>query len=196
VILEEANGTAQRAMPAMAGAYPYSSSCPDAEVEILLKTPILAQGCGMRTPPDTYWTWGRDFTWVRTLGPDGRPIVLAGVHLGRPYPPWRQPVERRALAESVAFMNSSRVLVAGDLNIVPWSFAMRELDGLMRPLTRRTFWLPTYPALIKVTRKGWTAPLLPIDHVYAGAEWPRTKLTRFSIPGSDHFALEVDAQLR
>lgn len=197
VIVEEANGTVQRAAAlVLAGAYPYSTACPDAGVEILLKTPILAQGCGMPMPPGSYEQWGRDFAWVRTLGPDGRPIVLAGVHLGRPYPPVRQVVERRALAAALAPLAGSRLLVGGDLNLTPTSFGMRQLDRLLRPLTRRSFWLPTYPGLVGVTHKGWTFPVLPIDHVYADAAWSRTRLTRFAITGSDHFGLQVDAQLR
>jgi endonuclease/exonuclease/phosphatase (EEP) superfamily protein YafD len=196
VILEEADGATQTAAHLLAGVYPYSSTCGDAGVEIWLKTPILAQGCGTATPPHAYRTWGRDFVWVRTRGPDGRPIVLAGVHLGRPYPPQRQAVERLALAKTLTPMAGARVLAAGDLNIAPWSFGMRQMDGLLRPLARRTFWLPTYPALIVGTRKPWAIPFLPIDHVYADAGWSRTAVTRFGIPGSDHFGVQVDAQLR
>jgi endonuclease/exonuclease/phosphatase (EEP) superfamily protein YafD len=197
VIVEEANGMAERAATQiLSGAYPYSTACPDSDVKIWLRTPILAQGCGLTMPAGSYPTWGRDFAWVRTLGPDGRPIVLAGVHLGRPYPPVRQAVERRALAGALAALSGSRVLAAGDMNTVPSSFGMRRMDGLLRPLTRRTFWLPTYPALIGVTHEGWGSPFLAIDHVYADAGWSRTKLTRFAIIGSDHFGLQVDAQLR
>ncbi len=197
VIVEEANGTVQQAATlVLSGAYPYSTTCPDSGVKIWLKTPILAQGCGMTMPPGAYPAWGRDLTWVRTLGPDGHVIVLAGAHLGRPYPPVRQVVERRALAAAVVPLAGSRVLVAGDLNTVPSSFGMRRMDGLLHPLTRRTFWLPTYPALIGVTHKRWGIPFLPIDHVYADAGWSQTKLTRFAITGSDHFGLQVDAQLR
>jgi endonuclease/exonuclease/phosphatase (EEP) superfamily protein YafD len=196
VIVEEADGSAQSAATQLSAAYPYSSACPEAGVEIWLKTPILSQGCGMATPPGSYKTWGKDFAWVRTLGPDGRPIVLAGVHLGRPYPPLRQKVERQALADAITRLGGARVLVGGDLNTVPSSFGMRRMDRLLRPLTRRTLWMPTFPGLIGTTHRRWFIPLLAIDHVYADAGWFRTKLTRFDIPGSDHFGLQVDARLR
>jgi endonuclease/exonuclease/phosphatase (EEP) superfamily protein YafD len=196
VILEEGDGTALRARSVLTNAYPYSTACPQAGVEIWLKTPILAQGCGMSTPVGSYRTWGQDFAWVRTLGPDGRPMVLAGIHLGRPYPPARQLVERRALAEALKSLGGSRVLAAGDLNLTPWSFGMRQIDGLLRPLTRRSFWLPTYPAMIDLTHQRWSTPFLPIDHVFADASWSRTKLTPFAMTGSDHLGLQVDAELR
>ncbi|MGZ3272278.1 MAG: endonuclease/exonuclease/phosphatase family protein [Caulobacteraceae bacterium] len=196
VIVEEANGAIVTALPMLAAAYPYSSDCPGGGVRIWLKTPILAQGCGMKTPPGTYPTWGQDFAWVRTMAPDGRPIVLAGVHLGRPYPPRRQAVERQALADALAPMGAARVLVAGDLNTASWTFGMRRTDGLLRPLIRRTSWPPTYPALIGTTQKPWPIPFLPIDHVYAGAGWVQTRMARFPIPGSDHLGLQLDARLR
>ena len=67
VIVEEADGTARSAVTqVLSGVYPYSTACPDAGVEIRLKTPILAQGCGMTMPTGSYQTWGRDFVWVRT----------------------------------------------------------------------------------------------------------------------------------
>lgn len=196
VIVEEANGAIAAADPMLAAAYPYSSACPGDGVRIWLKTPILAQGCGLQMPQQTYMTWGQDFAWVRTLAPDGRPIVLAGVHFGRPYPPRRQNAERQALAQAVARMDAPRVLLAGDMNLTPWSFGMRRVDRLLGPLIRRTSWLPTYPALIGTTRKPWPIPFLPIDHVYAGADWLGTSLASVPIPGSDHLGLEVQARLR
>jgi len=193
VIVVESNGTWERARPILAAAYAYSSFCPETGVEIWLKTPILAQGCRMPTPSGSYHTWGEDFVWVRTLGPDGRPLVLVGVHLGRPYPPGRQDVERQALPGAVAGLARDRVLLAGDMNAAPWTFAMGALDRVLRPLRRWTFWQPTYPALIK---HRLTPPLLPIDHVYAGAGWAPARIEPFRTPGSDHFALQIDAQLQ
>lgn len=182
-----------RARSWLIAAYPYSSACPDAGVEIWLKTPILAQGCRMPTPVGTYKSVGQDFAWVRTLGPDGRPLVLAAVHLARPFPPRRQPVERRVLADALKPLVGGRLLLAGDMNVAPWSFGMRELDRRLRPLRRWTFWRPTYPAMLK----RWSStPVLPIDHVYAGSGWVPARITSFRTPGSDHLALEIDARLQ
>jgi endonuclease/exonuclease/phosphatase (EEP) superfamily protein YafD len=193
VIILEANGTWGRARQILAAAYPYSSACPQTGVEIWLRTPLLAQGCRMPTPPGSYQTWGEDFVWVRTLGPDGRPVVLAAVHLGRPFPPGRQGVERLGLARAMAGFAGQRVILAGDMNAAPWTSAMRALDRGLGPLRRWTFWQPTYPALIK---RRPTPPLLPIDHVYAGPGWAPAAIARFRTPGSDHFALQIDARLQ
>ncbi len=79
------------------------------------------------------------------------------------------------------------------MNAAPWTFAMRALDRGLRPLRRWTFWQPTYPALVK---RRPTPPLLPIDHVYAGPGWARTRIARFRTPGSDHFVLQIDGRLQ
>jgi endonuclease/exonuclease/phosphatase (EEP) superfamily protein YafD len=192
LIVVEPDGL-ERAREMLMAAYPYSSACPGAGVEIWLKTPILAQGCRMPTPSGTYKSVGQDFAWVRTLGPDGRPLVLAAVHLGRPYPQRRQPIERRVLADALAPLSGQRVLLAGDMNVAPWSFAMRELDRRLRPLRRWTYWRPTYPAVVKLRP---TPALLPIDHVYAGAGWRPEQIDLFRTPGSDHLALQIDARLQ
>jgi endonuclease/exonuclease/phosphatase (EEP) superfamily protein YafD len=192
LIVVESSGL-ERARALLAAAYPYSSACPDAGVEIWLKTPILAQGCRMPAPPGAYKSVGRGFAWVRTLGPDRRPLVLAAVHLARPYPPRWQPIERRILADALAPYSGQRIMVAGDMNMVPWSFAMREVDRRLRPLRRWTFWRPTYPAVVK---RQPTPALLPIDHVYASSGWLPEQISRFRTPGSDHLALQIDSRLQ
>jgi endonuclease/exonuclease/phosphatase (EEP) superfamily protein YafD len=192
LIVVESSGL-ERARAILAAAYPYSSACQDAGVEIWLRTPILAQGCRMPAPPGAYKSVGQGFAWVRTLGPDGRPLVLAAVHLARPVPPRWQPIERRVLADALAPFSGQRVLLAGDVNTAPWSFAMRELDRRLRPLQRWTFWRPTYPTLVK---RQPTPALLPIDHVYANSGWRPAHIAQFRTPGSDHLALQIDARLQ
>lgn len=192
LIVVEASGL-ERARSRIAAAYPYSTACPDAGVEIWLKTPILAQGCRMPAPPGAYQSVGRDFAWVRTLGPDGRPLVLVAVHLARPIPPRWQPVERRILGDALAPFTGQRLLMAGDMNAAPWTFAMKEIDRRLRPLRRWTFWRPTYPAIVK---RQTTPALLPIDHVFAGPGWLPGRIVSFRTPGSDHLGLQVDARLQ
>jgi vancomycin resistance protein VanJ len=176
--------------------YPYASTCPGATVEIRLKVPLLAQGCGLQDSGSGYHAWRAAFVWVRAPGPQGRPLVLATVHLERPYPPDRQALQRRILAQALRQApKGDPLILAGDFNTVPWSFGMRDQDRLLRPLRRWTHLQPTYPAQINTTLQPWPLPVLPIDHLYASAPWTPVRVAAIRIPGSDHFGLQADLAL-
>jgi vancomycin resistance protein VanJ len=177
--------------------YPYASQCAGDDVQIRVRTPILDEGCGLDVADDLQGALGAAFVWVRVLGPDRRPLVLATVHLERPYPPGLQALARRALARAIERLPRGEPLIlAGDFNTVPWSFGMRTQDGLLKPLRRRTRFQPTFPAQINVTSQPWDFPMLPIDHLYASPNWQLGRLSRFRVPGSDHFALMAELILR
>jgi endonuclease/exonuclease/phosphatase (EEP) superfamily protein YafD len=192
VLLQETDGTAARARGVLAHDYAYVTHCPGAGVQIWIKTPILAQGCGLTMPPDARPNWGRDFVWLTTLGPDRQPITLATTHLGRPYPPARQIMEREALGKALARLPGKALIVAGDFNTTPWTFAMRRQDRDLRPLRRQTLFWPTWPAQINMLLRPWNMPFMPIDHIYTGSRWATTRLTRVRVAGSDHFATQAD----
>jgi len=195
VFLQETNGTATRARSVLAHDYAYSTSCPDSGVQIWVKTAILAQGCGLSLPQDARPGWGHDFIWIKVIGPDGAPMILATAHLGRPYPPARQSLERQALIAALARLNRQALILTGDFNTVPWSFAMRRQDRYFKPLRRRTLFRPTWPAQINMLLRPWNLPFLPIDHIYTGPQWGAARLTRFRVAGSDHFATQADLML-
>ena len=195
LIVEEADGTIQKVRGLLAARYPFVTTCGQG-IDIWLKTPILAQGCRLPAPPGSYHAWGEGFAWARTLGPDGKPVTIVAVHFGRPYPPGRQRVEQNALPITLAPLTGDRTILAGDFNMTPWSFAMRRLEGSLRPLRRRTHWQATYPARLNVTQAEWGLPVLPIDHIYAGSAWSPFGIKRFRVPSSDHFALDAQTVLR
>lgn len=194
LLLEETDGSAGIALGEIDRAYPNATRCPLAGLTIWTRGPILDQGCGLGTPPGDEKTWGRSFAWASTIGPDGRPIILAVVHLGRPSEASRQVWERAALARAMARFPGARVVLAGDFNTAPWTFGMFRQDQLLRPLRRISRFMPTYPALIAHNRWDW--PWLPIDHVYIGSAWRPAGLSRFRTNGSDHSGLQADLVLR
>ena len=194
VMVQETDGPVMEAIGLLQKAYPYSTNCPEANVQILVKTKVLAQGCGLYVPAAGWKTWGKSFAWLRTAGPDGRPITLAVVHFGRPYPLQQQAMERRALSEALRhFTPQDETILAGDFNTAPYTFAMFAQDRVLAPLHRLTFWQPTFPALLLHQR--WDFPLLPIDHMYAGARWRAAAVTGFRVNGSDHRGLQADLRL-
>lgn len=112
--------------------------------------------------------------------PEGELDVWA-VHTRPPIFP-NDTEERNALMMMVAREIASRdrpVILAGDLNIVPWSAdfkRMREAAGMHD--ARRGF-KPTFPA-------DFGLPLIPIDHVLHSAHFRTVGTRTVKLPGSDH----------
>jgi endonuclease/exonuclease/phosphatase (EEP) superfamily protein YafD len=74
-----------------------------------------------------------------------------------------------------------RLILTGDFNSTPWSFARRREDAALG-LERRTHALPTWPA-----NALFGLAFLPIDHVYAGSGWRTVSVRRGPRLGSDHY---------
>jgi endonuclease/exonuclease/phosphatase (EEP) superfamily protein YafD len=187
VFLQESLGTLSVAMPLLRARYPYASEAVDSGAQILVKTPITAEGRHprSRTPDDL------DLVWVQTTTPDGTPVTLVTTHFSWPFPPGRQAAHRRVLADRVSRLPGAELILAGDFNTTPWSFAMRRQDRALAPLRRVTRAWFSWPARLTGLGRSWPVPLLPIDHIYAGPGWTGARLTRVRIPGSDHFATEA-----
>jgi endonuclease/exonuclease/phosphatase (EEP) superfamily protein YafD len=187
VFLQEVNGTLNAELTLLKSKFPYASNCIGSGVQILLKFPIVDQGCDRGSDGDVQ----PDMVWVRTLASDGRPVVLFTTHFGWPFPPGPQQAQRLRLAAKVHALPMGDMILGGDFNTTPWSFAMKRQDELLAPLTRRTIAWFSWPARLDALRSPWSLAVLPIDHVYSGPNWKSARLSRLRIPGSDHFATEV-----
>src|SRR5690606_2020219 len=118
----------------------------------------------------------------------GEPIEVVSVHLDRVTEgdmAEEQMREVRAMARSLG----PRAIVGGDFNATPWTRTLRELDAAI-PLERRTRALFTWPtpsrAMTEYELRS-PLPLVPIDHVYAGAAWRVLEVRRGPDIGSDHY---------
>ena len=125
--------------------------------------------------------------WARIDDGTG-PFVVVGLHLTWPVPPRPHETQSRRTAERLAVFDSSSLIVAGDFNATPWSFALRRQDARFA-IPRLTRAMATWPAAR--TQWGFTIPLafLPIDHIYAGPAWRLVSLSRGPRLGSDHLPL-------
>ena len=192
-LLLQEEDSLSKAHDVIAAAYPFSMACPGGGVGIWLKTPILDHGCSLPMPAGAPSDWGQEFVWVRTMGPGSRVVTLASVHLGRPYPPGRQAMERLALARAMGRLpKQGAVVLGGDFNTVPWTFAMRAQDRALQPLRRRTWLWPTWPGRINLLNRPWPWPILPIDHLYTSAAWAPVRQQRLTVKGSDHVATRFE----
>ena len=125
-----------------------------------------------------------------TFGAGAAAYTVLAAHLPEPTEGYAV-LARRMLATLASRYDRAHLIVAGDFNLTPWSFALRGLDralGLQR-VDRAAYSWPARVAFGGLRVK--TVPFLPIDHVYAGSAWRLVSLTRAPPPGSDHDALEV-----
>lgn len=74
-----------------------------------------------------------------------------------------------------------RMIIAGDFNSTPWSFARRREEARIG-LERRTRALPSWPT-------NFGIPFLPIDHIYAGGDLRTVSVERGPYLGSDHYPI-------
>jgi endonuclease/exonuclease/phosphatase (EEP) superfamily protein YafD len=124
--------------------------------------------------------WPRLPSFARaTFASPTTPFTIVAAHLPHPTVPGQLP-RASALAELLDRYDRKRLIVAGDFNLAPWSFGLRYLDqrlGLERR-DRALFSWPSYRSPI---------PLVPIDHVYAGADWRTVSISRGPNLGSHHY---------
>lgn len=107
-------------------------------------------------------------------------FTLVGVHYARPQKLATHKENTRRMLQIVEPLPRSRLILAGDFNSTPWSFARRREEaslGLERR-TRSTFTWPANPTGLA---------FLAIDHVYAGPGWRTVSVRRGPRLGSDHY---------
>jgi endonuclease/exonuclease/phosphatase (EEP) superfamily protein YafD len=123
---------------------------------------------------------------------DGTQFSVMTTHMDWPFPIDRQRDELEAAAAAITATDGP-LLVVGDFNSTPWSYAMKGFEAATG-LRRETRSLVTYPLLFTVpnrlVRGGLltTLPFLPLDHVFErGIDV--TDLYRAEATGSDHLPI-------
>lgn len=169
--------------------YPYRSACRAAGCSLLIlsRWPIVASRYRIRDVA-TGEQIGPRLVWATIAPPGRRRFDVAAVHLDWPGP--AQERQRNDLARSIGNLDLARLVLAGDFNLTPWSWAMRRSDADLSPLTRVTRATWSYPARIG-SGLPLPLPLLPIDQVFAGPEWDVSRVDRLERTGSDHYPVRV-----
>jgi endonuclease/exonuclease/phosphatase (EEP) superfamily protein YafD len=190
VMMQEGSGPVSTQFKRLRAVYPYMSSCRPLWLcgqAVFSKRPITMEGSLRPRPPLQQDSLA--VVWVRTTAPDGKPVTVATTHFSWPILVREQASQRDKLVRYVATLPKEGLILSGDLNSAPWSFGLRGLDARLRPLTRRTLALFSWPAVAARVRQPIPAPFMPIDHVYAAPEWRTLKLRRLPRSGSDHYAV-------
>ena len=117
-------------------------------------------------PNDAYGTTRTAHILAKFQTGDGKPFSVITTHMDWPIPITRQHEQLSALSAVVDKIEGPMIL-AGDFNSTPWSYALREFVA-RNGLVRETMNLVTYP-LSWYYFGAWrdTIPFLPLDHVMA-----------------------------
>lgn len=176
VLLQEVMPGVRALMTGPGRPYPHATPCPGDRCGLLIlsRWPIVASGYFLEDARGRHM--GPPLLWARIAAPGGA-MVAATTHYPWPLPAAAQAAKRRSLAQALARTDRDALILGGDMNLTPWSAAMREQDAAFAPLTRVTRAAFSWPAQL---------PVLPIDQLYAGPDWDRAAVRRLPATGSDH----------
>ncbi len=187
VVLEEVIGSVGKIPALLKARYPFQTTCepPHACSTVILTKEKPTAAAGLGPPPTSV-----PGAWV-TLGSGDRAFTVAGVHYTWPTPSGAQVRQSMRLSKALAGFDRKTLIIAGDMNSTPWSFALRRQD-VRFGLERRTRALFTWPvAPFTDLRLKSPFPFLPIDQVYAGSDWKTVSVATGPRQGSDHLPVMV-----
>ena len=189
IVLEEVNGRAAVIPDLLRARYPHQVGCDDPRpcgTRVLSRRAPLAAG-GMQAPHDR--DGSVNAAWMTLPLRSGASFTVVGTHYTWPVPAGPQQAQMRALDAYVERFPSEALIVAGDMNSTPWSFTLRRQDRALG-VERRTRALFSWPRFAFGVRSP--APLLPIDHLYAGPAWRTVAVRRGPRTPADHYPVVVD----
>ncbi len=190
--------------------YPYAIRCQGgkrANLGLYSRLPFTTQMQAGECPDDAQGTQRTAHIIAHFALDNGMAFSLMTTHMDWPLPVERQQAEFAAAAEAVKAIEGPLVVV-GDFNSTPWSYALRGFEAATG-LARETHNLITYPELFTVpdrvervmpflplepkTCEGRdcraallrTVPFLPLDHVFQRG-LVVSELHRGAQTGSDH----------
>lgn len=148
--------------------YPYGVRCQGgkrANLGLYSKIPFTTQMSEGECPENAQGTQRTAHIIVKFQLSTGASFSLMTTHMDWPYPIERQRDEFKAAADAVNAIDGP-LLVVGDFNSTPWSYAMKSFEA-NTGLRRETRNLLTYPELFTVP-SGLVRlePFLPLDHVF------------------------------
>ncbi len=156
--------------------YPFRSLCRAAcGYAIYSKRPITAEQRWKADAPP--------LIWIRTTDRLGKPATLVSAHI--PASDIRSTAA--AMAQALPSQIRGSMVLAGDMNMMPWSHTMRDLDLLLRPMTRATHWLRSWPGDYRGQRFPFA--VMPFDQVYIGDQWREVTIIRIDDAPSGHYPL-------
>ncbi|MEO8723954.1 MAG: endonuclease/exonuclease/phosphatase family protein [Sphingobium sp.] len=194
VVLQEASGIFNVSHAQLAKAFPYETKCRVTKCELVIFSRWPLDPVRYRYRARDGAQIGPSLIHTRVRPPGSPSFAIVTLHFPRINGfggvPADIPVE---LAQTVPSFMESHMIIAGDLNLTPWTFALQQLDQGLAPMTRITGKSPSYPGNLDIF--GVTVPaVMPIDHIYVGPSWLVRSVETLRIPGADHRAVRAVLQ--
>ncbi len=146
------------------GRYPYFVQCRGgkrANLGLFSKLPFEATMRPEDCPPNARGEQRTAHITGRFTLADGTVFSLMTTHMDWPYPVERQRDQLDAAAEAIN-ATAGPLLVVGDFNSTPWSYAMKRFEAATG-LVRETRALLTYPTLFTVPASAARLGFLPLE---------------------------------
>lgn len=182
IIAEEAVHGGDEVIQALAKDYAYHTECMGrdwCDVVILSRKPVSQTAKAIDLE-----IGNGGIAYAQFDGEKG-PYTIMGVHYVWPDPASPQWINRAVMRRNIEHFDRDSLILTGDFNSTPWSFALRRQDEHLG-LRRLTWAMPTFPAHFGSLP---AVPFLPLDHVYAGKDWHLVSLVRGPRLGSDHYPI-------
>ncbi len=176
VVVEESYDNASEVLRRLETAYPHVTPCPGGRP---CSVRILSKREPLRSPAHRP-VRGYGSVASASFAGEGFTYAVVGVHYVWPDPVNPQRLNRQTLRRSLQGMDRENLILTGDFNSTPWSFALRRQDRQLG-LERRT------RALFSWSPRPGLPRILPIDHLYAGSGWKTVSVRRGPRLGSDHY---------
>ena len=192
VTLQEFFPEQRTALPQLlAPSYPYSAYCVGgkrANIALYSKLPFTQIDDGDCTT-DPKRAGRTAHILARFTLANGQSFYVLTTHFDWPFPIERQQQQRDTIVAAVQGADAP-LLLAGDFNSTPWSYAQRSFAD-EAGLTRQTHGLLTWP--LRFWIKGWrdTLPFLPLDQVMTKGAITVHDIRTAPATGSDHLPLVV-----
>ncbi len=177
--------------------YPHVVQCRGgkrANIAIYAKLPFEEAEDPGDCPPDAYGSQ-RTARILANFEVEGSRFAVLTTHLDWPVPVGRQTSQFAELTEATLAVGGP-LLVVGDFNSTPWSYAFRDF-AMRSLLERHTRNIVTYPLRFAAPRRFFpeglmrTLPVLPLDHVLSRNGIAVHAVHAGADTGSDHLPVIV-----
>jgi endonuclease/exonuclease/phosphatase (EEP) superfamily protein YafD len=192
LLLQEVRGSGDEVVQLLRRAYPYVARCNNnrwCDLAIMSKRPMLNwryhQARWMGPHPDI-----ASYVVATINGGPAGPMTVATTHLLHLSDGKLQPLQSRQLIDAMSREDQAGLVLGGDLNITPWTYALKSFDQGFEP-RRISLDVPTWPARPPMRGLSPAVPLVvwPLDHIFAGSRWRACHVGTLARTGSDHFAI-------
>ncbi len=189
VLLQEAGPLLSQADEILKSTYPFQSTCPTGcDLAILSRLPVREFRYRIRDDSGRFAGPRIVFADIEDASGVG-PVTVASIHVDRREVIGGNGLQlAKGLNEMFAVLGKENLIIGGDFNMTPYSFAFAKMDRAMLPIRRVSEGVRSYPSQIAGLP---TIPVFAIDHIYASPQWQAATINVGNGYHSDHRPIAV-----